>query len=80
MVYCSTLWSALSGIPATAKAVRAPADSPNLERATEENSVAFFVMFYFERVSTKTQQKTTAPMDKSTFSILFIMQKGKPNA
>ena len=42
------LWSAQRGIPATATAVQAPADSPNLKRATELVSVAFFVMSYFK--------------------------------
>ena len=31
-----------------ATAVQTPADSPNLKRATELVSVAFFVMSYFE--------------------------------
>ena len=41
------LWSAQRGIPATATAVRTPADSPNLKQATELVSVAFFYYVLF---------------------------------
>ena len=44
------------------------------------------VLHYFKQVCNAVQKTRTtnitqkvAPMDKSTFSILFIMQKGKPN-